>query len=182
MSAAVGGIAVIGIFVRAVDVIDIAVAVIVDPVARRLTGVDPHVGREIFVRVAHTGVDHRDNNAVRIAVRIPGRLGTNVLVELHRVVEVPEVVVTRIVRRGYRADQQVRLGVFGVRRRGFAALDGRRHGTQRDRHGNQPSHRGERLLRGDSSELRGNFRRGRHARSLGELDDDFVGHHLACHA
>ena len=49
--------------IHAVVVIDIAVVVIVDAIARDLARVDPHICRKILVRVVHAGINDRYNGA-----------------------------------------------------------------------------------------------------------------------
>ncbi len=45
----------------AVDVVDVAIAVVIQAVAGNLAGVDPHVGRQVWVVVVHPGVDYADD-------------------------------------------------------------------------------------------------------------------------
>ena len=59
--------------VPAVDVVDVAVAVVVDAVAGRLAGVGPLASREVRVAEIDTVVDHRDDDA-RLALLDAERL------------------------------------------------------------------------------------------------------------
>ena len=64
--------------VPTVDIVDIAVAVVVDAVTRRLAGVAPDVRREIGVVVVDAGVDHGDDHGPRSGGDIPRRRGIDV--------------------------------------------------------------------------------------------------------
>jgi len=57
--------------IDAVDVVDIAVVVVVDPVARGLAEVRPDVGGEVGVAQSRAGVDDRDGDALAFG-ELPG--------------------------------------------------------------------------------------------------------------
>ncbi len=129
----VGGIAVAGEGVDAVHVVDVAVEIVVDPVARDLAGVGPEVARQILVGQAHAGVDDGDDHPARVGAQVPGLRGVDVgvrhagrsAVENAEVVQAPErvVVVAKIVRNGERANDVVGLGILD-QAAGLEALDG----------------------------------------------------------
>ena len=64
--------------VPAADVVDVAVAVVVDAVAGDLARVDEDVGREVGVRVVDAAVDDRDDGALPGRARLPGAVGVDV--------------------------------------------------------------------------------------------------------
>src|SRR5262249_25838466 len=61
--------------VISMDVIDVAVAVVVDAVARDFERVRPDIRRQVRVGVVHTSVDHGDENVGRTGRDLP-RLGS----------------------------------------------------------------------------------------------------------
>lgn len=60
------------------DVIDDAIAVVVDAVAWHLVGIDPHVGGEVGMVVVDAGVDHADDDLVRADGGVPRLDGIDV--------------------------------------------------------------------------------------------------------
>src|SRR5205823_7675554 len=109
------GIVVVVHEVPAVDVVDLAVAVIVDTVARDLARVRPEVGREIRMCVHHAVVDDRDDDARAARGHVPGRdevgVGADEAATLSGVPQVPLVGKHRVVGDAGQgvAAQQVRL-------------------------------------------------------------------------
>ena len=128
MAVVVGRVVVVVHEVPAAPVVDVAVAVVVDPVrpaARAvLTLVDPDVLSEIGMRHVDTGVDDRDRDARTAGRDRPRLLGVDVRVRspcaevdrLARVVEAPLLRERRIVRRHVgRVEDEVRLRVRDAR-------------------------------------------------------------------
>ncbi len=123
-----GGVVVVVGEVPAPEVVDLAVAVVVDvvrlPAGAALARVDEHVGREVGVvrddAAVHHGHAHRGAQA---RAQVPGLWGIDVRVRqardaphlLARVVEPPEVGEARVVGDGVLVDDRVRLGVEHVR-------------------------------------------------------------------
>ena len=101
--------------VPAVHVVDVAVAVVVDAVARDLARVRPDVGGEVGVVVLDPGVDDGDDDVGAAGRRVPGRLGVDVGVA--RLVEAPHLRQARVVGRERGGDDAVGLGVLDARLR-----------------------------------------------------------------
>ena len=88
-----------------------------------LAGVDPHVGREVGVRVVDAGVDHRDRHTGAAGRDVPRLGGVDVGVRRAReavdrlagVVQAPEVRERRVVRRRFGVHDEVRLRVADAR-------------------------------------------------------------------
>ena len=89
-----------------VDVIDVAVAVVVDPVAWDLSRVYPHVRSQVRMRVVDAGIDDGDHHRAAARVGVPGLIGVNVgarrASELAGVVKSPQVGEVRVVGNGLR--------------------------------------------------------------------------------
>ena len=102
--------------VESVDVVDDPVPIVIHAVPGDLIGVAPHIQRQILVRVADAGIDHRDDDVLRAVARVPRFRRIDVGVAsaggLPRVVEPPEraVVETGIVRIADGTHHVVRLG------------------------------------------------------------------------
>jgi len=103
--------------VDAVDVVNVTVAVVVDPVTRRFAGVPPHVGRDVHVVVVHPRVDDSHDD-IRARFNLPRFRRIDVRIRraarLARVVKTPQAAETRIVGREARANNVVGLGVLNV--------------------------------------------------------------------
>jgi len=101
-----------------VDVVDEAVPVVVDPVARDLAGVRPDVRHQVRVLQVHPRVDHRDQHIVRPDRHIPRPRDRRVRPDhahpaagdvLTRVVQLPLIAEERIVRQPGRLVPHIRL-------------------------------------------------------------------------
>ena len=108
--------------VIAVDVVDVTVHVVVDAVARDLTGVDPHVRSQVGMRVIHAGVDDGHDNVGRSGRDVPrlGRINVSIdhAAELAGVVHAPQIAEERIVgNRLHRVYDEVRFDVDDVLQR-----------------------------------------------------------------
>jgi len=105
-----------------VDVVHIAVAVVVDVVARDLIGVDPDIGRQVFVVQVESIVRHCDNDA-SAERNVPG------IVVLHQcmvvLLDVPRVIGNQLARVLALIDEIRRRPQY-IRRSG-QLLDGCRH-------------------------------------------------------
>ena len=116
--------------VVSVDIVDEAIAVVVDSVVGNFIRIDPHVCREIDVTIIDSRVDHRHDGLAAADRRIPGfrriDVGVDRAVGLPLIVQTPLFVKTRIVGGG--ADLNLIDG-FGVQNRIETAqlLDGRFH-------------------------------------------------------
>ena len=71
-------VAVIADGVRAVDIVDIAVEIVIQAVVRHLVRVDPHLVDQILMSVAHAGVDHGNDNVAGTDGEIPCLRGVDV--------------------------------------------------------------------------------------------------------
>ena len=60
------------------NVVDVAIAIVVDPVARNLAGIDPHVGQKIGVVKIDPGIQDRDNRLRRTGDHIPSIWRTDI--------------------------------------------------------------------------------------------------------
>ena len=93
--------------VPAVDVVDVAVAVVVDAVTWNLAGVHPDVVGQVFVGVVNARVDHGDDDTPGAGRDIPGLgsidVGVRRAAELSGVVQAPELVEVDVVGVGRRA-------------------------------------------------------------------------------
>ena len=109
----VEGVAVAVREIPAVHVVDEAVAIIVDAVARHLARVAPHVRGEVGMAVIDARVDHRDDDRAGPGRDIPGPCGVDVGARdptgLPGVVEAPEASERRVIGHGGRGDDDVRL-------------------------------------------------------------------------
>jgi hypothetical protein len=107
------GVAVVVGEVVAVHVVHVAVAVVVEAVARDLAGVGPDVGREVGMGVVDAGVDDRDDHR-RIAGReVPGLRRVDARVgcpPLPGVVQAPELPERRVGRDERDGNDRVELG------------------------------------------------------------------------
>ena len=105
--------------VPAIDVVDEAVCIVVDAVARRLAWVAPDVRGEVRMVVVDTGVDHGDDHRSRSGGDVPRRRGVDVGVgkpaRLRRVIESPEPVEGGVVWNRRRGDDPVGLDVLDAR-------------------------------------------------------------------
>ena len=104
--------------VNAVHVVHITIAVVVNPVARDLPGIDPNAVGQIFVGVSHARVDYRHEHFRRAVLHLPplGRVNVGVrhAAVLAEVIQSPQqsLSVGRIGRCHQRPHWQVRLGVL----------------------------------------------------------------------
>ena len=122
------------------DVVDVAVVVVVNPVARDLAGIGPDICRQIRVVVVYARVDHTDHHVARPGEQIPGFGCVDICIRratsLAGVVHAPQQTVVRIIGRSEDAVQVV----------GFDIFHERIVGQQRDRlrhgHGGQSFERG----------------------------------------
>src|SRR6185295_7602577 len=96
-------VAVVGHRVHAVVIVDVPVAVVVDPVARRLERVVPEVGRQVGVGGVDAAVDDGDDAVAAAGRHVPRLGGVDVGVGLARahgrgagVVQAPLVVEERV--------------------------------------------------------------------------------------
>ncbi len=109
------GISVVVDEVIAVNIVDESIAVIVESVAWHLTGIDPHVCREIFVTIVDPCVDHRHDGLAAADGRIPGfgriHIGVDGSVRLTLVVQAPLLAKPWIVGRGTHLNSIDGLGV-----------------------------------------------------------------------
>ncbi len=78
VSVIVDRVVVVVVEVPAVNVVDEAVAVVVDAVLRDLVGVGEDVGGEVLVKDVHTGVDDGDHDLARPGDVVPGLRRTDV--------------------------------------------------------------------------------------------------------
>ena len=99
--------------VPAMHVVDVAVVVVVDAVARDLARVGPDVAGEVGVGQLHPGVDDGDHHARVPGGRVPGGLGVDVDVAL--LVEPPQLREPRVVRCEIGRDHAVGLGIDDAR-------------------------------------------------------------------
>ncbi len=72
------GIVVIVDEIPAVDIVDEAVAVVIDPVVGNFTGVGVDVGRQIGVSVVHARVDHAHDDVMGTGEHVPGDGGVDI--------------------------------------------------------------------------------------------------------
>ena len=104
--------------VEAVHIVDVAVAVVIDSVARNLARVDPDVGGQILVRRFDAAVDHHDHHGGASGCEIPGQRRLDVhpgcTQGLAAVVHAPEQVERRLVGRQHGLQDIVGLGVRDV--------------------------------------------------------------------
>ncbi len=103
--------------VPALDVVDEAVAVVVDAVSGDLARIRPDVGREIGVRVVDPGVDDRDQHA-GTAGHVPGRGRVHAR-------QAPEILVALSPRARGREERVVGKRLYPQHAVGLAPLDGR---------------------------------------------------------
>ena len=130
------------IVVRGVDaeaVVDLAVAVVVDPVDDAVARAPVHVRGQVLMVVIDPGVDHRHDDVAAAGGDVPRLHGVDVRVgdsaALTRVVEPPQLAEARIIGRRLALDDPVGLGVDD---RGMAAI---RLESRLDAHpGRQPHH------------------------------------------
>ena len=112
--------------VPAEDVVDEAVAVVVDTIAGDLTRVSPGVGGQVAMGVVDAGVDHGDHHAAGASRGQPGRrrvdVGVDDTTRLSGVVQPPERAERRIVGDRGRRDHEV--GFHGCHERGAASPPG----------------------------------------------------------
>ena len=87
--------------VIAMNVIDVSVIVIIDPVAWNLTRISPHVSGQIRVVIVHAGIDHGDNHIPTADGFIPGfdstDVGAGLAPELAAILHGPQLAEQRIV-------------------------------------------------------------------------------------
>jgi hypothetical protein len=100
----VHGIAAVVDGADAMDIVDVPVIVIVEPVIGDFTGIDPHIGGEIGMVVVHTAIYNAYDNRICIGAEGPGfggiDVGVGAAAVLPGVVEAPELTEGRIVRKG----------------------------------------------------------------------------------
>ena len=100
----------------AVDVIDVAVAVIIlAPLAAQFGGVDPHVGGQVGMIVIHARIDHGDDRVAAAGGGLPGLgridVGVGGASGLSRIVQSPEGIKLAVIRHEGRVEAIVGLGV-----------------------------------------------------------------------
>ena len=105
--------------VVAVVVVDVAVEIVVDPVARNLAGVGPHVRRQVGVRVVHAGIDDADDHVARSGGGRPrarsADVGARRAARLPHVVQRPHLGKQGVAREDRRLPDEVGLDVDDVR-------------------------------------------------------------------
>ena len=105
MPVVVNGVAVLIESIEAMNVIDDAIGVVVDPVTSGLRHIDPHVSSKILVAVADARIDHRHDRRRGIGPHIPGFGSVDIGIDgssvLPRVVQRPKRTGPEI---GYRRD------------------------------------------------------------------------------
>ena len=105
--------------VVAVDVVDVAVAIVVDSVAGDFTRVGPDVLHQVRMRVVDAGIDNADDN-IAAGLDVPGLGGVDIRIgsaaRLARVAEAPELAEVGVVgNRGSDRERIIRLDVFDPR-------------------------------------------------------------------
>ena len=131
------------------NVVHIPVLVVIDPIARNLTGICPNVGGEVPMRVADTGVDHRHHHGVRPGCDIPSLhhidVGTSGPPVLTRVLESPEgpIAEAEVIGSCVRRHHEIRLHIL-EEAAGFEILDALHHPAEthvrcQDRRRGQPA-------------------------------------------
>ena len=160
--------------VPAAGVVDPAVAVVVDAVARDLAGVRPDVVVQLGMVVGDAAVDDGDDDARAAGLRVPG-LG-RVDVGVVRLVEPLEQVEVGIVRRAQQAVEVVRLGEGDAR----VALEGRHRGANRGAVAEAYERQARPAERAhhEGAPRREGPRAARDRRVAAELDDDLPRHEL----
>ena len=121
MAVLIGGVRVVVEVVVPVDVVDFAVAVVIDAVARHLVDVDPEVLHEIGVGDVGTGVDDRDREFLQADVLVPRLGGVDPLESVHlRIARIVRNVVEEL-HREHRLDELEHVTAVGERldHRGF---------------------------------------------------------------
>ena len=106
---------VVGAEVPAADVVDVAVAVVVEIVVRYFAGIDPHVVGQVRMGVVHAGVDHRDDDVPAARRLVPGFDRADVGRRQGGVLEPPLADEHRVVRRAVGTHHVIRLGIEHVR-------------------------------------------------------------------
>lgn len=107
--------------IDAVAVVDVTVAVVVEPAVVALGGIHPHVGGEIDTLVVDAGVDDGNDHAGAAGGDVPGGERADIRshgrggAELTRVAEVPTPCEERIVRDRVSADYELRLDALDTR-------------------------------------------------------------------
>ena len=111
--------------VIAVDIVNEAVAIIIDPIARDLATVHPHVGSQVGMHVIHARINHRHYHLRRVhrprhraccqELHIRSRRPRRAVHTLSGVLQRPHVRKARVIRRGGGMAQVVRLHRLHVR-------------------------------------------------------------------
>ena len=87
-----------------VDVVDVSVSIVVEPVTGDLTGVGPHVSGEVRVGIVDARVDHGDDHVGRTGRQVPGLGRVDIRISgptgLAGVVHSPEPIEAAVVRCG----------------------------------------------------------------------------------
>ena len=108
MAVVVKRVAVVVDKVIAMDIVDEAITVVIDAVARNLTRVGPDVGGQIRVGVVDAGVDNTDDDIPRTGAHLPGfrrvNIGICCAAALTGVVQAVQVAIPGIVRGGCRSE------------------------------------------------------------------------------
>ena len=60
------------------DIINVAIVVIVNPVTRNLSWVNPHVFGQVLMRIANTGIEYGDYDFRRVVSDFPGFSSANI--------------------------------------------------------------------------------------------------------
>ncbi len=124
-----------------VDVVNIAVAVVVNRVAWDFAGIPPHIGGEVCVRIVDAGIDDRDDHGFAAHGCVPRLRRIDIHIRratrLSRVVQPPQAGIQRIVGRAQELLAIVGLGVTNPRclvqtgqRRLHSHVFGKRHDRQ----------------------------------------------------
>ena len=127
------GVAGVGYDIDAVHIVNVAVAVVVKAVPRNLVRIDPHIVGQVFMRVAHAGVNDRDDNIIRSVLNVPPVLRVDVRAGRAAVkagvMQSPKgtIVVTKIIRHCQCLNLIIPLGILDQ----AALLDQRQDGVHR---------------------------------------------------
>ena len=104
--------------IDAMHIVHVTVAVVVNAITRNLARIDPHVVGQVFVCIAHAGVNDRHDDVARVVLNVPGGLRADVRAGRApvnaRVVQTPKgtVAITKVVGHSQRLHLIIRLGIF----------------------------------------------------------------------